>query len=69
MGTIVFGNGIEPGGMLLDDAHFEADCPACSCERARFRVWESTTAGTINQHCSIDCPVCGYTLQDDEEEL
>lgn len=67
MGTRVFGRGVEPGGMDLDDEHFEAECPACSHERARYHSWESAGSGTINQHWSIDCPACGYSLPDEGE--
>jgi len=67
MATIVFGNGIEPGGMELQDEHFEENCPACTYERARYRMWESAESGAINQHSSIRCPACGYTLPYDEE--
>lgn len=67
MRTVVFGRGVEPEGMDLDDDLFEADCPECSNERARYRIWESAESCAITQHCTIYCPVCGYTLSDNEE--
>ena len=68
MATIVFGKGIEPGGMELEDMHFEDICPVCAYEHARYRIWESAESGAINQHSGISCPACGYKLPDDEEQ-
>ena len=65
MGIRVFGRSVEPGGMELDNERFEAECPACLHERARYHSWESAESGTINQHWSIDCPACGYSLPDE----
>jgi hypothetical protein len=66
--TIVFGKGIEPSGMELENVHFEEICPVCAYERARYRIWESAQSGAINLHGSISCPACGYKSIDDEEQ-
>jgi len=68
MVTTVFGKGIEPGGMELEDSHFKEICPACAHERALYRIWESAESGAIDLHSSISCPACGYKLVDDEEQ-
>ncbi|WP_402721377.1 hypothetical protein [Janthinobacterium rivuli] len=68
MATIVFGKGIEPGGMELEDMHFEDICPVCAYEHARYRIWESAESGAIDQHSGISCPACGYKMLDDEEQ-
>ncbi|ETK43418.1 hypothetical protein [Pseudomonas lactis] len=35
MATRVFGPGVEPGGMDLDDNHDEVQCPACKGKAER----------------------------------
>lgn len=66
MSTVVFGNGVEPGGMELDDERYPGECPGCGHEWARYRYWENADSGSINQHWSIDCPACGYCFPDGE---
>ena len=68
MATIVFGKGIEPGGMELEDMRFEDICPVCAYEHARYRIWESAESGAIDQHSGISCQACGYEMLDDEEQ-
>ncbi|QKY12041.1 hypothetical protein [Janthinobacterium lividum] len=67
MGTVVFGKGIEPGGMELDNERYQGECPGCGHERARYHCWENADSGSINQYCSIDCPACGYSVSDGDE--
>lgn len=67
MSTVVFGNGIEPGGMALDDERHQGACPECGQEGARYRYWENADSGSINQYWSVDCPACGYCFPYVEE--
>lgn len=58
MATRVFGPGVEPGGMDLDDNHDEVQCPACK-GKAIARYWEACEGGAINAYNNIHCTVCG----------
>lgn len=62
MGTMVYGPGIEPGGMQLENQRCEVPCPACPHQHAQLHLWESADAGSIEQHEHLWCPACGYTL-------
>ena len=59
MATRVFGPGVEPGGMDLDDNHDEVQCPACK-GKAIARYWEACEGGAINAYNNIHCTVCGH---------
>lgn len=59
MATRVFGPGVEPGGMDLDDNHNEVQCPACK-GKAIARYWEACEGGAINAYNNIHCTVCGH---------
>ena len=59
MATRVFGSGVEPGGMDLDDNHDEVQCPACK-GKAIARYWEACEGGAINAYNNIHCTVCGH---------
>ncbi|MHC5208911.1 hypothetical protein [Pseudomonas chlororaphis] len=59
MTTRVFGPGVEPCGMDLDDNHDEVQCPACKA-KAIARHWEACEGGTINAYSNIHCTVCGH---------
>ena len=55
----VFGPGVEPGGMDLDENHDEVQCAACK-GKAIARYWESCEDGAINAYNNINCTVCGH---------
>lgn len=59
MATRVFGPGVEPGGMDLDDNQYEVQCPACK-GNAIARYWEACEGGAINAYNNIHCTVCGH---------
>ena len=59
MATRVFGPGVEPDGMDLDDNHDEVQCPACK-GKAIARYWEACEGGAINAYNNIHCTVCGH---------
>lgn len=59
MATRVFGPGVEPGGMDLDDNHDEVQCQACK-GKAIARYWEACEGGAINAYNNIHCTVCGH---------
>lgn len=56
--SLVYGNTVEPGGMLLDDETYIVQCPVCKadCKKRRYE----TCDGSINQRYSINCSVCGH---------
>ncbi|HEL9857705.1 TPA: hypothetical protein U0R40_001629 [Klebsiella pneumoniae] len=56
--TLVYGNTVEPGGMLLDDDTTIEQCHECGVD-CMVRRYE-TCDGAINQRYSINCPECGY---------
>lgn len=66
--TIVYGAGIEPGGMELDSQSDLDDCPKCPGQ-AHYRHWEQAEGGSINQYSYISCSCCGYFEGDDPHEL
>jgi len=64
MTTIVYGPGIEPGGMPLDDDTTVDVCEACGGVNCQYRFWETANGGSINAHWSSNCPDCGFTASD-----
>lgn len=58
--TIVYGNGIEPGGMELDNDVSVIECPHCGAHEALERYWETCDGGSINMNHTIICTVCDY---------
>lgn len=56
--SVVYGNSVEPGGMLLDNDTYIDQCPECGAN-CKDRRYESCD-GAINQRYSIDCSACGH---------
>lgn len=56
---IVHGNGIEPGGMALEDAYWEAPCPHCRSSADHGHI-ERLEGGSINIYHTVDCIPCGH---------
>lgn len=57
--TLVYGNTVESGGMLLDDDTNIVQCPDCGAN-CMDRRYETCEGGSINQRYSINCSVCGH---------
>lgn len=66
--TTVFGNQIEPGGMLLDKSLDQEDCPNCCSANAFRRDWEQNDGGCINQYHRHVCNACGFSEGNDDDE-
>lgn len=64
MTTIMYGPGVEPGGMELDDDTMVDDCEECGGLNCRYRFWQTLDGGCINTHWSIRCPDCGFSDSD-----
>lgn len=62
--TMVYGPGVEPGGMQLDDDTYIDECEECGSPNCRYRYWQTLDGGSINQHWSSDCPDCGASDSD-----
>lgn len=64
MTTTVYGPGIEPGGMQLDNDWVVGKCEACGGANCRNRFWRTLDGGAINPHWSSNCPDCGFEDSD-----
>ncbi|GJI98155.1 hypothetical protein RugamoR57_48730 [Duganella caerulea] len=62
--TTVYGPGVEPGGMELDNETLIDACKECGGPICQYRFWETLDGGCINRHWSVYCPDCGFEDSD-----
>jgi len=59
--TLVFGAGIEPGGLELEDTATRATCAHCQSPDATRRDWQAVEGGSLNTYYEVSCDTCGHT--------
>ena len=59
--TLVYGPGVEPGGMELDNEHRTVPCPKCG-QPAHHWFCERAEGGSINIYGGTSCAACGFEI-------